>query len=47
MTKKIWKKSKKISKNAAEVHADFESVDKKLKKAPKKCYKHNNFDEHE
>ena len=45
--KKIFdKKSKKVSKNA-EFHADFESVEKLLKNAPKKSYKQNKFDEHE
>ncbi len=40
------KKSKKVSKNA-EFHADFESVKKVVKNAPKKSYKQNKFDEHE
>ncbi len=35
-------KSKKVSKNA-----DFESVEKVVKNAPKKSYKQNKFDEHE
>jgi hypothetical protein len=47
MTQKNFfgKKSKKISKNA-EFHADFESVEKVVKNAPKKIYKKNKFDEH-
>jgi hypothetical protein len=39
-------KSKKVSKNA-EFHADFESVEKVVKKCTKKSYKQNKFDEHE
>ncbi len=42
----LLKKSKKVSKNA-EFHADFESVEKVVKNAPKKSYKQNKFDEHE
>jgi hypothetical protein len=38
--------SKKVSKNA-EFHADFESVEKVVKKLTKRSYKQNNFDEHE
>ncbi len=43
MTQKFFlpKKSKKIPKNA-----DFESVEKVVKNAPKKSYKQNKFDEH-
>ncbi len=37
---------KKISKNA-EFHADFEFVEKVIKKCTKKSYKQNKFDEHE
>jgi hypothetical protein len=46
--KKIFflKKSKKVPKNA-EFHADFESVKKLWKNAPKKSYKQNKLDEHE
>ncbi len=46
MTQKnlFLKKSKKISKNA-EFHADFESVEKVVKKC--RSYKQNKFDEHE
>ncbi len=40
------KKSKKVSKNA-EFYADFESVEKVIKNAPKKSNKQNKFDEHE
>ncbi len=40
------KKSKKISKNA-EFHADFESVEKVVKNAPKKGYKQNKFEKSE
>ncbi len=39
-------KSEKISKNA-EFHADFESVEKVVKKTPKNSYKQKKFDEHE
>ncbi len=39
-------KSKKVSKNA-EFHADFESVEKVVKKCTKKSYKQTKFDEHE
>ncbi len=42
----FFEKSKIISKNA-EFHADFESVEKVVKNAPKKIYKQNKFDEHE
>jgi hypothetical protein len=35
-----------VSKNA-EFHADFESVEKVVKKCTKKSYKQNKFDEHE
>ncbi len=35
-----------MSKNA-EFHADFESVEKVVKKCTKKIYKQNKFDEHE
>ncbi len=43
----LGKKSKKVSKNA-EFHADFESVEKVVKKCTKKKrYKQNKFDEHE
>jgi hypothetical protein len=43
----IWqKKSKKISK-ISEFHADFESVEKVVKKFTQKSYKQNKFDEHE
>ena len=35
-----------VSKNA-EFHADFESVEKVVKNAPKKSYKQNKFDEHD
>ncbi len=42
----FWKKSEKISKNA-EFHADFESVEKVVKNAPKQSYKQKKFDEHE
>ncbi len=38
------KKSKKVSKNT-EFHADFESVEKVVKKCTKKSYKQNKFDE--
>jgi hypothetical protein len=31
----------------AEFHADFESVEKVVKKSTKKSYKQNKFDEHE
>ncbi len=40
------KKSKKVSKNA-EVQADFESVEKVVKKYTQKSYKQHKFDEHE
>ncbi len=48
MTKKNFfpKKLKKVSKNA-EFHADFESVEKVVKKCTKKSYKQNKFYEHE
>ncbi len=39
-------KSKKVSKNA-QFYADFESVEKVVKKYAKKSYKQNKFDEHE
>ncbi len=39
-------KSKKVSKNA-EFHADFESVEKVVKKYTTKSYKQHKFDEHE
>jgi hypothetical protein len=39
------KKSKKITN--AKFHADFESVEKVVKKCTKKSYKQNKFDEHE
>ena len=48
----IWPKkifflnSKMVSKNA-EFHADFEFVEKVVKKCTKKNYKQNKFDEHE
>ncbi len=47
----IWPKnfffiSKKGAKNA-EFHADFESIEKVVKKCTKKSYKQNKFDEHE
>jgi hypothetical protein len=35
-----------MSKNA-EFHADFESIEKFVKKCTKKSYKQNKFDEHE
>ncbi len=45
--KKIFlKKSQKVLKNA-EFHADFDSVEKVVKKCTKKSYKQNKFDEHE
>jgi hypothetical protein len=47
MTKKIClKQIIKIFKNA-EFHADFESVEKVVKKRTKKSNKQNKFDEHE
>jgi hypothetical protein len=47
MTKKIsFENNKKDIKNA-EFHADFESVEKVVKKGTKKSYKQNKFDEHE
>ncbi len=39
------KKSRKVSKNT-EFYADFESVEKVVKKFTKKSYKQNKFDEH-
>ncbi len=38
------KKSEKVSKNA-EFYADFESVEKVVKKCAKKSYKQNKFDD--
>jgi hypothetical protein len=46
LKKKFFFKSKKVSKNA-EFDADFESVEKVVKKCTKKSYKQNKFDEHE
>ncbi len=48
MTEKKYflKISKKIPKNA-EFHADFESVEKVVKKCTNKSCKQNKFDEHE
>jgi hypothetical protein len=42
----LLKKSTKVSKNA-DFHADFESVEKVVKKWTQKSYKQNKFDEHE
>jgi hypothetical protein len=42
----LFKKFKKVSKNA-EFHADFESVEKVVKKCTQKSYKQNKFDKHE
>ena len=44
--KNFVEKIKKVSKNA-EFHADFESVEKVVKKCTKKSYKQNKFYEHE
>ncbi len=44
MTQTFFFLSKKISKNT-EFHADFESVEKIVKNAPK-SYKQNKFDKH-
>jgi hypothetical protein len=45
LKKFFWKKSKKVPKNA-EFHADFESVEKVVKKCTKERYKQNKFEEH-
>ncbi len=42
----VFEKIKKVLKNA-EFQADFESVEKVVKKCTKKSYKQNKFDEHE
>ena len=42
----FFEKIEKGVKNA-EFHADFESVEKVVKKCTKKSYKQNKFDEHE
>ncbi len=46
LKKFFFEKIEKLSKNA-EFHADFESVEKAVKKCTKKSYKQNKFDEYE
>ena len=46
LKKFFWTKIEKGVKNA-EFHADFESVEKVVKKCTQKSYKQNKFDEHE